>query len=430
MIRLYLIFNSQIMKKFNYKRLRILSILLLFAFAGTNLSAQTQRDNKYKFSIDIPSDWTSSSYKDGTDKVYDYYSADQNAAVQLRVFETDGQVTTDLLAQVYESSMLPAGTKKTSLNDHVSGNGIPGKLGIYGVNYNGNDVTLATFYTVQNNIGYVLTAILPNSMIQQKGDEVKAVTKSFKIDGFSASSPAKKTKGPSGGGLGGTLGGKSTTTPTFKIIGITLTDQTDAANNPLHPTTVFHTETPEISAVVSYQGGSNEDLNVSWIYNDRDRVITSDDYTFDSKTGGTGVISLTKPTNGWPTGNYSIVFKMGGKTIRTVPFTVARQNSGGIPSGGNSAVAGVYNFTGRSDGKDLLNYWYITVNRDGTFVDRHQLKSGNYVSENKGTWKVEGDKLTLTIPTNYGDGIQTVYTVNGNRLTRKTDSGVIFTFEK
>ena len=415
------------MEKCYYNSVRILSVLLLFAFAGTNLSAQLYHDNEYKFSVNIPSDWTSASNMDGTDKVFNYYSADQSTAVQLRVFKTDGRVTTDLLTQVYENSMLPAGTKKSSLDDYTSSNGISGKQGIYQVNYNGNDVTLATFYTVQNNIGYVLTAIVPNTMIQQKGDEVKAVTKSFKIDGLGASSTVKKSKG-SPGGMGGVLK-ENPKTSTFRIIGITLTEQVDAANRPVRPTNVFHTQTPEISAVVSYGGGATGDLIVSWVFNDMNRTITSDAYTFTDKSGGTGVVSITKPNNGWPVGNYSVVFKLGEKTIRTIPFTITRESAGGTPSGSNSNMAGVYNFIGRSDGKDLLNYWIITIKLNGTYVDKHQLKNG-YVSENNGTWKVEGDKLTLTIPTNYGNGIQTVYTINGNRLIRKTDSGVLFTFKK
>jgi len=408
------------------------AVLITFFLAlilSASTSGQTQHDSKYKFSIDIPSDWSSSSYMDGTDKVYDYYSPDQNTAIQLRVFDADNRVTTDLLAQVYEASMLPDGTKKTSLEDLVSHNGIPGKQGIYEVNYNGNDVTLATFYTVQNNIGYVLTAIIPNVVYNQKKDEVQAVVRTFRIDGIgSPSQPTKKKKGPTGG-LGGTLGGKPTTAPTFKIIGITLTDQVDASNNPIHPTSNFNTQTPEISAVVTYQGSTSEDLVVSWVYNDWDRTITSDAYNF-TDNGGTGVVSLSKPNNGWPVGSYSVIFKLGEKTIRTLSFTIADQSSGSIPSGGSSGIAGVYNYTGRSDGKDLLNYWYITLNPDGTFVDKHQLKNDSYVSENKGKWKVESNKLTLTIPTNYGNGIQTVYTVSGNRLIRTTDSGVIFTFEK
>jgi uncharacterized protein (TIGR02145 family) len=186
-----------------------LIILLLFITSiNSRIYAQWQQDSKYGFKINVPSNWSKNSYMDGTDKVFDYMSPDENAAVQLRVFDAGIDFTTDLLAQVYEESMLPAGTQKLSLNEYTTVNGIPCKKGVYLLDYNGNEVGLSAIYIVQNNKGYVLTALIPSSMIQQKGEELKGVTNSFSIDGFQASSnTAKLDKKPSG--LGGLMGGTS-----------------------------------------------------------------------------------------------------------------------------------------------------------------------------------------------------------------------------
>ncbi|NOR88561.1 MAG: hypothetical protein GQ527_13230, partial [Bacteroidales bacterium] len=173
------------------KYLKLIIIGLLLLFINNGLFAQWQIDKAFGFKINLPSSWNKSSYMDGTDKVYDYYSPDENAAIQLRVFQAGADVTTDLLVQVYEESMLPAGTQKQSMKDHISKNGIPGKQGIYVMDYNGIEVGMAAFYTVQNNKGYVLTAIIPTSMMQQKSDEVRQITQSFIIDGFSP--PATST---------------------------------------------------------------------------------------------------------------------------------------------------------------------------------------------------------------------------------------------
>ncbi len=181
-------------------------ILILLILASIDVKAQLQVDRTYGFKINIPSNWSKSSHMDGTDKVYDYYSPDQNAAIQLRVFMADARITVDLLAQVNEQNLLPAGAKKLSLSNSTSSNGIPGKQGLYSMNYNGNEVNMAVFYTVQNGKGYVLTAIIPTSMLEQKGEEVKRITKSFVIDGFKAPI-AKQDKKPSG--LGGLMGGTS-----------------------------------------------------------------------------------------------------------------------------------------------------------------------------------------------------------------------------
>jgi hypothetical protein len=188
--------------------LKVIALTIILAFISSSAFAQWQVDKSYGFKINIPSNWSKQSHMDGTDKIYDYSSPDQNAAVQLRVFEATPQVTVDILCQAYESSYLPAGTQKGSLVDYTSVNGIPGKQGLYILNYNNTEVTIATFYTIQNNIGYVLSAIIPSKMVEQKGAELKQITHSFIIDGFEKAVVIKKEiEKPKG--LSGLLGGTS-----------------------------------------------------------------------------------------------------------------------------------------------------------------------------------------------------------------------------
>ncbi len=534
------------------KSLNILSVAMLVALLSNNLLAQWQHDSKYGFKIKIPSSWSKNSYMDGTDKVYDYMSADQNTAIQLRAFDAGEGFTTTLLAQVYEENMLPAGTKKLSLNNHTTINGIPCKKGVYLLDYNGNEVGLSALYIVENNKGYVLTAIIPSSMIQQKGEELKQIVKSFSIDGFEAKTDNKPS------GLGGLLGGTSSNV--FKINSITLTDQIDAYNNALNPTNSFNTKTNEIFAVVKYTGKAKTDLTVSWIYDEWNRTVSTDDFAFTDNTGGTGVVSLTKPTNDWPVGNYTIKFEMGDKTIRKLSFTISKQSSnpggsvgslnnqtitikshyaydfklgkvltfaqstgdgfalyGGcegkpavegkiivtnqsdfnkattwdktklsnvnrtqktlIPfnkvcifglrdgtygkfmflsetkaenngrcvrtitflseyparkqnnnSAQTSSITGKYNLQGRSDGKVMVEYHFIKINTDGTYREEYSPKnSGGYVIKNAGVWKLNGNNLTLT--QRYG-GVSDSYIVDGSKLIRTSDNGIVFTFRK
>ena len=311
-------------------------LLILFVFISSKTYSQWQQDSKYGFKINIPTNWSKSSSMDGTDKVYDYYSADQNAAIQLRVFEAGPGVTTDMLAKVYEESMLPAGTRKQGLEDHTSKNGIPGKQGSYILNYNGIEVAMGSFFTVQNNKGYVLTVIIPTSMLEQKGEEVKQITRSFIIDGFKP--PAyvvKNNKKPAA--LSGLLGGTS--------------------NN----------------------NNDNQQNNTGF-----------------GSSSSSGI------------------------------------SSGGISGGTNninsSNIVGRYNFTHRSDGKSFVNYHYIIINSNGTYVEKYQPKdSGNYVGGHEGTWKLNGDILTLHL--NNCNVVDT-YKVKNNFISRKTDTGLVFTFKK
>jgi len=450
--------------------------------------------------------------------------------------------------------MLPAGTKKLSLNVHTTSNGIPCKKGVYLIDYNGNEVGLSALYIVENNKGFVLTALIPSSMIQQKGDELKQIVKSFSIDGFEPRNNNKSS------GLSGLTG--STSSHTFKINSITLTDQIDASNKVIKPSNSFNTKTAEVFAVVDYSGKAKSDLIVSWNYTNWNRNISTDTFVFTDNDGGLGVVSLTKPTNDWPVGNYTVKFEMGGKVIRELNFTVSEQSSGvGSLNGGTSNssnkqiiikshqtydfitgrvislaestgggfaifsncnkypdvggkfiitnnnsfkdvktwnksalknigrydrrvvpvnkvcifetrdgsyakfmftksdyqpqgcthtltciveypisntsnstnsgdnnIVGKYNLQGRSDGKELVEYHFIDIKKDGTYWEEYSPKnSGGYISENAGTWKVIGNNLTLT--QRYG-GVSDLYKVKGSKIIRTSEQGTVFTFIK
>jgi hypothetical protein len=414
--------------KTNNKCSRVFTFFFLFLIimGWESASAQQIHDTQYGFKINIPSGWSKASHMDGTDKVYDFYSADQNIAVQLRAFQANPRVTTDLLVQTYEQNMLPKGTKKESLGDHITANGIPGKLGAYSMKYNNNPVALGVFYTVQNNKGYVLTIIVPTSMMEQKQEEIQQVTQSFQLDNFHASRPPAQKKP---GGLGGIAANTHSQPGSFRVIDISLTDHLNADNTARNPKSNFSPQTPEIFVVIQYQGGTSSDLTVRWIYDKWNRVITSSKYNFTSKTGGTAAPSLTKPNKGWPIGSYSVKIEIGNKLIRTLHFTVSSQHSNITTSQNNgSNPVGKYHLVSRTDGNNSLNYWYITLYKNGTYKDEHQLK-GNppYTTGEEGTWKISGKKVVLY--NKYNPNVYTVYSYNNHSLVRTTKS-CVFTFKK
>ncbi len=385
------------------------SLILLFITASV---FGQLRDSQYKFSINIPANWSQKSYMDGTDKVYDFYSPDENAAIQLRAFKSMDGLTLDLLTQVYEQNYLPSGASKESLEDKTSSNGIPGKQGIYVTNYNGYRVGMSSFFTIQNGYGYVLTAIIPETMFEQKSNEVRKITQSFLIDGF------QKKKMPSG------LDGKKNFNTAFKINKIELCEQTNKANEAINPTTQFTPNSREINAVIHYQGKTSETFYAIWIYSSQNHEITRDAFNF-TANGGVAIVSLSKPNNGWPEGSYEVRFEMNGKTLRSIPFTVvAQQNNGGD----QNSIAGRYNFISRSDGQRLVRYHYIDINANGTYTEKYEPKdSPGYEGGNSGTWRLNGNTLTLT---HKGGGVTDTYEVNGNELYRSTGMGLTFKFRK
>ncbi len=347
--------------------LNIAVICIILVLVSSNLFAQLQSDSKFGFKINIPSNWSKSSSMDGTDKVFDYASPDQNAAIQLRAFMADARITVDLLAQVNEQNLLPAGTKKLSLSNYTSSNGIPGKQGLYSMNYNGNEVSMAVFYTVQNGKGYVLTAIIPTSMINQKGEEIKRITRSFVIDGFEQQSSSARTENASSrfSGLAGGTSSTNKATP-FHIKNIKLSDKIDANKRAINPGNSFNPRTAEINAVIEFSGSTDSDFIVSWIYKNWDQTILSEKFNFTDK-GGIGVVSITKPNNGWPTGSYSVKIEMGSKVIRELAFTVSEQSSMSRSNNNNNSS---------SNSRSEKNEVTISGNgRNGTYTFN---KSGSY----------------------------------------------------
>lgn len=405
----------------NKEMLKISVIFILTMLLGSGLYAQWQQDNAYKFKINVPSNWSKDSYMDGTDKVWDFMSPDENAAVQVRAFQSNPQFTVDLFVTAYEDGYLPQGARRESLANHVSKQGIHGKQGIYTFDYNGINVSMGVFYAIKNNFGYVISAMIPTSMLQRKTAQVKQVTESFTVLGAKP-----KTGGSSLSGLGG-----GTMVSQFKITNIQLCSKLGSNNNAINPGSTFDAQTPEIHAVLSYTGQTSSDLTVSWIYTNWNRTITSDKYNFDSGNGGVGVVSLSKPNNGWPVGNYKVKFEMGGKLIDSKVFEVKEvsRGLGGLTgsTGNGGKLANKYRLESRSDGQNLVNYHYFFFRDDGYFDEKYQPKnSGNYVGGGQGTYSINGSTLTLS----YDDGITQYLTIKGNQIIRTSSSGIIFTFSK
>ncbi len=398
------------------KLLSILSFCLVLLLISSSALAQLQRDSRYGFTINIPSNWSKNSYMDGTDKVYDYYSPDENAAVQIRAFDAPAGLTLDLLVSVYEQQMLPAGAIHDGVKNHVSRTGIHGKQGTYRFNYNGTQVGMGVFFAIKNGNGYVVSAMIPTSMLQQKSLEVKSITQSFSLMSSSNSG------GSTGGGLSGLTGGTSAKS-NFRVTKITLCDQLDYNNRAVNPSTVFGTRTPEIHAVVEYEGYTSKSIVVKWLYG-RDRVITEDSYTFSKGQGGVGVVSLSKPNNDWPVGEYWVEFYEGPRVFKELRFNVKQQNTS---AGGSGSLAGKYRLLNRSDGQDLVNFHYIFIRDDGFMDEKYQPKdSGNYVGGGKGRWTRSGNTLTL----NFDDGTVQQLKISGDKIIRTTYDGVVFTFIK
>jgi hypothetical protein len=96
---------------------------------------------------------------------------------------------------------------------------------------------------------------------------------------------------------------------------------------PVEPTNVFSPDTPEIFCSVNLSNApSDTEVSSEWIYVKGELEDVSD-YLIDKvsiTTDGTRYVSfsVTRPDNGWPTGDYKVVLYLDGNEKTSVTFKV------------------------------------------------------------------------------------------------------------
>ena len=96
---------------------------------------------------------------------------------------------------------------------------------------------------------------------------------------------------------------------------------------PVEPTNVFSPDTPEIFCSVNLSNApSDTEVSSEWIYVKGELEDVSD-YLIDEvsiTTDGTRYVSfsVTRPDNGWPTGDYKVVLYLDGNEKTSVTFKV------------------------------------------------------------------------------------------------------------
>ncbi|MCF8234421.1 MAG: hypothetical protein K9G67_03835 [Bacteroidales bacterium] len=159
--------------------MKILFLLIALAMAG-QLEAKWYVDNEFRFKIDVPSNWSSNMYMEGTDKVYDFTSPDENVAIQLRAFVAEKGLTADLITDVFDEAIVAQGASRLKLLDEQL-NGIQGKMGVYRNTYDNKEVALVTFAAVENGIGYLFLVVIPTEVFDRKLNETDAILNTFTL---------------------------------------------------------------------------------------------------------------------------------------------------------------------------------------------------------------------------------------------------------
>ncbi|UBM62492.1 hypothetical protein LA303_00585 [Candidatus Sulfidibacterium hydrothermale] len=175
-------------------RFRFYYLFIIFIFTGiTNqLFAGDYTDRKYHFKITVPDSWKSNIYTEGSDKVYDFLSPDENVFIQIRAFSLIKGLSLDLLTRVYEKDYLPPNSRRLSFDKKILPGGSIKGLGSYISHINKQEVIIGVYYILHRGSGYVLTVIIPSSLFNEKQDETQKILHSFDLEGLPSS---RKTSG-------------------------------------------------------------------------------------------------------------------------------------------------------------------------------------------------------------------------------------------
>ena len=163
------------------KNLFSLITLLALSFISTHIYSQNRwiEDNEMMFKISVPQNYQTNQYRDGTDKVHAFVSRDNNVAVSIRSFKLPAGVTVDQLITAFAENLLK-GADQLVIQPH-SLNGSSGKMAGYRWRYNNINVTVGAYYTIKNNIGYIVWSMIPENLFRQRSAESDAITNTFTI---------------------------------------------------------------------------------------------------------------------------------------------------------------------------------------------------------------------------------------------------------
>lgn len=166
---------------------KISKILLIATFTiCLNATAQNRmvEDSQMKFKISVPLNYQTNQYWDGSDKIHAFVSRDNNVAVSIRSFELPANVSVDQVVTAFRQNVLK-GANQLVIQPHNL-NGATGKMAGYRWRYNNITVVVGAFYTIQNNIGYIVWSMIPENLFASRSAESDAITNSFTILGLSA----------------------------------------------------------------------------------------------------------------------------------------------------------------------------------------------------------------------------------------------------
>jgi len=163
------------MKKYYFL---LIIIIMIISFPAKSQNRWIE-DSQMKFKIMVPSSYQAKDYWEGTDKIHMFLSSDQNVAVSVRAIPVSGNISITQLTQAFTQNIIKGANQLVS-NPYTI-NGIAGQIIGYRWRYNNINVIVGAFYTIQNNIAFVVWTMIPETLFNKRNAESDAITNSFTL---------------------------------------------------------------------------------------------------------------------------------------------------------------------------------------------------------------------------------------------------------
>ena len=143
------------------------------------LQGRWHQESQFGFKMLIPKGWQSQALTDGTDRVLTVLSPDGNVAARVRAIPINGSVPLDKVVQAFEQYALSGGQRLAQQQDTM--NGMHGLTSVYRGDFDGTEVGMGVFATLQGRYAYIVWGMIPLPYFDQRSGEVDAMLNSFTL---------------------------------------------------------------------------------------------------------------------------------------------------------------------------------------------------------------------------------------------------------
>ena len=157
-------------------------ILILFLLILSSIASSQVKwieDSNMNYKIQVPVNYQTNEFWEGSDKILALLSPDQNVAIRIRSFKVNNNISKEQVIKTFSQNIIKGATQLVNQNHNL--NGMDGGLAGFRWKYNNINVIVAAFYTIQNGTAYIVWTLIPENLFASRNAESDAITNTFTV---------------------------------------------------------------------------------------------------------------------------------------------------------------------------------------------------------------------------------------------------------